>query len=546
MGTVRRASARCRIPALGVAVLILAWGHAGGATASTAGPASRSSAPTFAWTTVVNNGDYMPIEGCPKCRTFNSYNPPSINSAGLVVFRARSKGGGASGEPTQGVYTRDMSVPDSPIVRILDRTTEVPAPNDLDTVFTETPSFPRIGLASPTIVTRGNHTPVWLPVGGAEPAGTTGIYANPAGVLISAAANLGSVSGFGYFAVPGTAVSFEVFPGAPSVTGSNEIVFKGNYTDPQSGAAETGVFYRQILAGDEKSPVQPIADGSTPIPGTDVDFGSLAPPSAARRLVVFTGVDDENDPHAGGIYLAGLAPSPPLRTLVAIGSAVPGIEGGFFTQLGESLSFDGRYVAFWGAWGAQTKVVTLHCPSEGNAARTAYCLEQCPEPDGCSRIEPENQGIFVYDLRRGVVSPVARTGSDFDDFLFWNFTGQVPGVAGEENGEPARWRSSTYLAVSGTGNRAQAAFQAQRPGGTVGIYLGDGRGDDQAVIDTGADGRQVDPDAPPGSSVVAVGIERDGFRNRQLVVTASMAVPSTHSSEAVGWAGIYLTRVSSP
>ena len=44
-------------------------------------------APTFDWTTVVNNNDLMP--GAPNERTFNSYNQPSVNSRGLVVLRAQ-------------------------------------------------------------------------------------------------------------------------------------------------------------------------------------------------------------------------------------------------------------------------------------------------------------------------------------------------------------------------------------------------------------------------------------------------------------------------
>ena len=51
--------------------------------------------PTFDWTTVVNNNDLMPE--APGGRTFNSYNQPSVNVNGLVVIRARSKGGDGGG-----------------------------------------------------------------------------------------------------------------------------------------------------------------------------------------------------------------------------------------------------------------------------------------------------------------------------------------------------------------------------------------------------------------------------------------------------------------
>ena len=54
----------------------------------------------FNWSTVVNNGDFMPTDQCdpnqasvPPCRVFNSYNQPSVNARGVVVFRARSRGG---------------------------------------------------------------------------------------------------------------------------------------------------------------------------------------------------------------------------------------------------------------------------------------------------------------------------------------------------------------------------------------------------------------------------------------------------------------------
>ncbi len=84
-----------------------------------------------------------------------------MNLDGLVVIRARSRGGPPLGQPTHGIYTRDMAVDGSPIVRILDRTTLVPQPNNLGTTFVETPSFPRIDMDSDTIATRGNHQPVW-------------------------------------------------------------------------------------------------------------------------------------------------------------------------------------------------------------------------------------------------------------------------------------------------------------------------------------------------------------------------------------------------
>ncbi len=85
--------------------------------------------------------------------------------------------------------------------------------------------------------------------------GTTGIYTNPFGDLITGASKLGAVPEFSFFEVPAEsrALLFEVFPGAPSVTGGNTIVFKGNYTAENIG--RTGVYYRTLQdepIGDER------------------------------------------------------------------------------------------------------------------------------------------------------------------------------------------------------------------------------------------------------------------------------------------------------
>jgi hypothetical protein len=107
-----------------------------------------------------------------------------VNERGLVVIRARSKGGDGS-QPVHGIYTRDTQLVGSSIDRILDRTTLVPDPNNLGVRFVETPSFPRIDMLSDTVATRGNHQPVWKYVPDGETdetrAGTTGIYTNPFG-----------------------------------------------------------------------------------------------------------------------------------------------------------------------------------------------------------------------------------------------------------------------------------------------------------------------------------------------------------------------------
>jgi len=89
---------------------------------------SVTQAEPLTWQTIVNNADLMP----GSTVTFNSFNQPSVNANGLVVFRARSKGGamerstvttsnfGFSAEPTlwstlaatgpvHGIYLRNMA-----------------------------------------------------------------------------------------------------------------------------------------------------------------------------------------------------------------------------------------------------------------------------------------------------------------------------------------------------------------------------------------------------------------------------------------------------
>ncbi len=514
---------------------------------------------SFDWQVVVNNGVTVPGD----TRKFNSYNQPSLNINQLVVFRGRSKGG-TTGEPAHGIFTRDMSVR-TPVNTIFDRNTAVPYPNNLSSTFVEPPSFPRIAIASKTIATRGNHQPVWeyqLSDGTDSRAGTTGIYTNPFGYLLTGASKLGVVPAFSFFEVPGTVgIPFDVFPGAPAVTGPATIVFKGNYT--LEGVSRTGVYFRDLINAPTGGfgPVVLIADTTMFIPGTSTLFGSTAPPSAAGRLAVFTGLDNEDNPTMGGIYsapLAGTVWPPPLTTLVRIGGAVPGeAAGALFTRLGEGLSFDGRFVGFWGAWGSETKTLILKCPTDGNKDLLAYCNQQYP--NGFVTTVPLHQGIFVHDTATHTTYTVAKAPNvNFDDFVYWNFSGLVPGT-GDSDGEPARWRFASFAAVSGwvdgklTDSTFHTAFKA-RKGQVVngeyvnavdGIYLRKGPASLQMltpVVKTGMDGTlidlsAVDPLTQAHLPVTAMGIERDGFRGKSLAINVSMG------TEAAGWAGIYLTVV---
>jgi hypothetical protein len=246
-----------------------------------------------------------------------------------------------------------------------------------------------------------------------------------------------------------------------------------------------------------------------------------------------------------------------------------------FNGLGEGGAFDGRFVGFWGAWGEDTKIVRLYCPTEGNRDRIDYCNQElvcegekvgapniiCDET-GCYQDKPVpvNQGIFVHDIDTRSTRIVAKAGAPFDDFLFWNFSGKTPCVGSghsddgaEDDGEPARWRSSAFVAVSGgVGATFNTAFKA-RTGDLVdgvyvdpvdGIYLRKGPGQGQAVVtvlDTTMDGQLLDPEAPVGSTIAELGLEREGLRGDWLAVSAKMGIEGGEEEDDM--AGVYLTRL---
>jgi hypothetical protein len=69
-----------------------------------------------------------------------------------------------------------------------------------------------------------------------------------------------------------------------------------------------------------------------------------------------------------------------------------------------------------------------------------------------------------------------------------------------------------------------------------------------ALLRTGDLGATVDPEAPAGAVITALGIERDGFRGNWLAINVSMLVPGAEfaaaaageeSEDETGWAGIY-------
>lgn len=351
--------------------------------------------PTITWTTVINNGDLAPGSATAN---FFSYNQPSINDAGLVVTRARARppaggassaGGGGAGEPITGIFTRDMGIPGSPINAVAVRNDVLPPPNNVTNpgpaTFNEFPSFPRIDAQSGNLAFRGQSTPSWvtvLPDGTETRSGTAGLYATPGGgPLITGIRNI-LPGAFAEYQVPNqaTATRFDQFPGAGSPTG-NIVAFKGNWTDA-AGVGQTGVYFRDMVANGGTSPVVRVAERGGAIPtnavpgGGSAVFGSTSPPSAAGGKMVFTGLDVEDAPTAGGIFLAPLTTNPTLTTVAGFNTVVPRNGTNTLRAFGEGLSFDGRYVGFWGGWGTDTFSKTVSCATDGNPDVIAYCLQQ--------------------------------------------------------------------------------------------------------------------------------------------------------------------------
>jgi hypothetical protein len=591
------------------------------------------------WRVVANSGNAIP--GHPE-RTFNSFNPPSVNDRGLVVFRARSTGRPEG--PVSGIFVRDAGDVAGSIGLIADRDATVPEPNNTRypipggggetalSTFNEFPSFPRIALRADAVATRGNHPPVWTwtPDEGAEAAadahdgeeeeeeerlGNTGVYVNLAaggpgrGPLVTGASVLGIVGQSDYvdltylFRVPGVepVTRFEVFPGAPAITDEHLIAFKGNYSVAAGG--RTGVFWRRVVgdyAGGNE-PVHLVANSDMVVPNRGAcapgtTFGSTAPPSAADGRVVFVGLDDEAAPTCGGIYRARMRHGPQrLEVLVGLETEVPDHKGETFARVGEGLSYDGRFVGFWGAWGEETRMLRLHCPEEGNRVRREFCNhagEFAPDPatgeirgdplSVCDDLTdprypvcyqekpvPVHQGIFVLDTVTGQLRAAALAGPDapYDDFVYWNYSGAPPGAGhGEGHAEPPRFRSAAFAAVA---TRAGATYRAVYLGrrGALdpsthtwvdpvdGVYLVETLGASapltSTLIETGMDGTVLDPDAvwdhdensatpEEALPVAGLALERDGLRGRWLALAASMG------EDEAGWAGIYALELEPP
>lgn len=152
-----------------------------------------------------------------------------------------------------------------------------------------------------------------------------------------------------------------------------------------------------------------------------------------------------------------------------------------------------------------------------------------------------HQGIFVYDMSKGL-SLIASTDDDgFENFVFWNYSGAPPGQGNDDGDrEPPRFRSNSFVTVSGDKGNGLVAFKARtelETGDIIdGIYAKSQRQDWSGplttVEETGMDGTELDPDAVVPETgeplfVDEVAIERESLADRRIVVTVgfSPAVP---------------------
>lgn len=512
------------------------------------------------WKTVANNNTAIPND---PSYFFFSYNQPSINKSGMVTFRARSKENVSQNSGVQqnnntvvvhGVYAVQPCKINQRVYRVADSNMIVPVPNTQNALFTEFPSIPRIDGNSGIIGTRGMSQSLYILPDGTK-IGNSGVYTTLSTGLATAIGQFASIVDYSYMKVPNTTssipISFDQFPGSPTVT-NNTIVFKGNYTDIDTTGAnisKTGVYFRNL--NQPNSIVEVIADTNMFIPNTSQKFGSTAPPSSALGKVVFLGVDNEISPTVGGIYISNIGSNTSLSSLIKIGDSVPDQAGNpishlTFTQFGEALGFDGRYVSFWGAWGSQQKEVLLECPVDGNKDLIQLCINNSIN-NVTTILEPANQGIFVYDTQRNKAWMVATTDTtqngQFSDFLYWTFSGD-PNV---NDGEAPRWRASIFTSVDGDrgvifkGSLLSTSTVTAPSSGLYGTKFNPNDTNTLfKLMVVGDDMSSIDSTAPAGSTITSIGIERESLRYGWLVVTVS-----SNNSSNESWAGIYATNFPS-
>ncbi len=514
----------------------------------------------LAWQTLANGVSTLP----GTTTAFGVFGSPSINASGMAVFRGQSvlstsEGSGES-STTTGIYTADLAN-NGKLAKVVDIATIVPDPNTLKygntyAKFGGFPSFPNIDQASSFVGFNATHPPVIsLPSNGK--AGSAGIYSNPAGALDTGVGLFvaDATTTYPYFQnpeLPGTA--FGAFPNSPAVVNGNTLVFKGDFLN--GTAVAMGVYSRDVVAAEGTSPVALIASTySTKVPGKTMKFGYLAAPSAVGSTVVFVGYDRKDAPTAGGIYSTPIS-APTFTTLVAIGTPVPGEDTTVtFNRFGDAVSFDGRFVGFWGAWGTETTNVHVTCPTD-DAAVQAYCLTIFP--NGYDATVPVHQGMFVYDTANSTLAVVAKTGSEFSDFTYWPFVGTLPEegapttTGGSSGGgdepvevplEPPAFVLSPAIAVVGqSGGNYQAAFKA-KSGPVDGIYMRSGPGDAIPIVtalDSTMAGAAVDNAASASAQIQKFDLERSGMNGNWLAIGVNVQDGGKQSTST----GLYAADLS--
>ena len=586
--------------------------------------------PLEPWTPVVNRNDLLPDSSQP----FDRFSAPSVNRGGAVVFR------GTAGDvpyPLSGVYLRRMGSTGQPLEPMFVRGGDVASPNNVESPafsgqfagYRDFPWFPRLDADAVMATARGTSGAVWrffLPNGEELLEGTSGVFATANGDRYTAASMLGDVRDpdtlapyFPEFAVPneGDGTAFEGFPGIPSMGGSRWVALKGAWRAWTHPGLNHEDYTEGLYVRDLQSPFEPLLEIVTtetdiPMPlvvKSQPRFEVIGSPSSYDGQVAFLGVDDDHDPHHGGIYLYtipqgkgsfGASPlgAPSLTAIVEIGDRVPGfdvatgVSGPTFEQLGEAISFNDRWIAFWGSWGHKTETIHVDCPEEwevDDPELAKYC-QHAHAVSGFHAEIPRNQGIFVYDTQTDTIVPVAMThenqGSDaeIENFVFWTFEGTVPqdwdshgghggggggnsftdensfgmgggggggggGGHGEDDGVPvdeteiARWRPNIYLAIEnalgygGTDQEFRVAFMGQAHDGHDAIFMASGPsgGTPTRIISTHDLGSVLDADCPQGARITQLRMEREALREGWFVISATMWNHDTHQS----WAGVY-------
>ncbi len=523
----------------------------------------------LAWMTIANGNSVLPGTTTP----FASFSGVSINTAGMAVFRGTSiltTSEGSTGETssTSGIYTADLANGGAP-TKLVDITTFVPQPtntlyNNAGPKFGSFLSTPNIDASSSFVGFNATHPAVvYLPAGGRG--GDKGLYGNPGGTLTTGVAAIisaleadGSTTDYSYFQVPDLpGVAFGGFPNAPAAVGGNTLVFKGDYLD--GTVVGTGIYYRNIGG---TSVVGLIASTHTTLmPDNTVRFAYIGAPSAVGTSTVFVGYNKKTAPTAGGIYLATqLTSAPALTPLVTIGTPVPGqAETDTFTQFGDALSFDGRNVAFWGAWGTETTAKHLTCTDNADPSLTAYCLTVFPT--GQDVQVPVHQGLFVYDTSQGKLTPIATTSAGFADFAYYTFFGIPPEVMPEDVGPgsgngsgggedetegevpletPAFVLAPNIAIVAGsTQGTYQVVFKGNT-GGVDGLYMTSGptTAAIQMVLDTTMLGQTIDPGAAETSMIRKLDLDRVGMNGTRLSIGSTMITTNADGTTST-MSGLY-------